>query len=138
MSVTVTGKPADLVLQEQWLTAEQIHALQKRMPARPSSGNWDRRGNVDSVTVDGRADFPGDQFDRAGEPQAIVREILARSGLSATSGRSPHVSIFRTGGSMANTCRRLHQRMCWIFFRASQRCYDFLREAMSLEPGVAR
>jgi hypothetical protein len=57
--------------QGEWLTAEQINALQKRPPASRSqpASDWQRSGRIYSVTVDGQAYFAGYQFDTACEPQ---------------------------------------------------------------------
>jgi len=62
-----------------WLTAAQINAPRKRPPANQSqpASDWNRRGRIYSVTVDGRTYFAGYQFDTACQPQPVIREILA-------------------------------------------------------------
>jgi hypothetical protein len=68
--------------QGEWLTAEQINARQKRPPASRSqpASDWQRSGRIYCVMVDGQAYYAGYQFDTAGEPQPVIREILAALG----------------------------------------------------------
>jgi hypothetical protein len=68
--------------QGQWLTAEQINARQERPPASRSqpASDWNERGSIYSVTVDGQAHFAAYQFDTACKPQPVISEILAALG----------------------------------------------------------
>lgn len=66
-----------------WLTAEQLHALQESPPKNRSSqpaSDWKRRGRVFSVTRAGREYFPRHQFDGMYEPLPVIREILEAFG----------------------------------------------------------
>ncbi|WP_321935291.1 hypothetical protein [Paraburkholderia sp. J8-2] len=66
----------------QWLTAEDINALQKTPPASKSqpASDWKRRDRVYSVSVNGREYFAAYQFDTFSQPLPIIREILEALG----------------------------------------------------------
>jgi hypothetical protein len=65
-----------------WLTAEQVNALQANPPANKAhpASDWKRRGRVFSVSYRGKEYFAGYQFDALYQPLPIIREILAAFG----------------------------------------------------------
>jgi hypothetical protein len=65
-----------------WLTSEQINALQQTPPGSKSqpASDWKRRGRIYSVNVNGREYFAAYQFDALCQPLPIIREILAALG----------------------------------------------------------
>ncbi|MDV2161223.1 hypothetical protein [Burkholderia pseudomallei] len=61
-----------------WLTAEQINALQALPPdnkAQPVS-DWKRHGRIFGVSVGGKEYFAGYQFDTMCQPLQVIEEIL--------------------------------------------------------------
>ena len=66
----------------EWLTAEQINALQPVPPANRSlpASDWKRRGRVFAVNHGGRELFARYQFDAGGQPLPVVKDILAAYG----------------------------------------------------------
>jgi hypothetical protein len=66
----------------QWLTAEQINALQTDPPSNKShpASDWKRRGRIFSVSHRGREYFAAYQFDAMYQPLAIVKDILEAFG----------------------------------------------------------
>ncbi|MCD6680857.1 MAG: hypothetical protein LT102_09425 [Burkholderiaceae bacterium] len=65
-----------------WLTAEQINALQASPPsnkAHPAS-DWKRRGRIFSVNYGGREYFPRYEFDALYQPLPVIKEIIAAFG----------------------------------------------------------
>ncbi len=71
--------------QGEWLTAEQLNALQPDPPAQKNqpAGDWTRRGLIFAVTYDGRDYFARYQLDEAYQPLPIIREILREFGTVA-------------------------------------------------------
>lgn len=70
-----------------WLTAEQINALQIMPPAdtgQPAS-DWKRHGRIFGVSVGGQEYFAGYQFDTMCEPLPVIEEILDTLGPVADS-----------------------------------------------------
>lgn len=61
-----------------WLTAEQINALQSSSPADKTqpAGEWKGRGRIFGVISDGKEYFAGYQFDATGQPLPVIKEIL--------------------------------------------------------------
>lgn len=70
-----------------WLTAEQINALQA-VPladkAQPAS-DWKRHGRIFSVSIGGKEYFAGYQFDTMYQPLPVIEEILDALGPVADS-----------------------------------------------------
>jgi len=66
----------------EWLTAEQLNALQPDPPANTShpASDWKRRKRIFSVNYGGRDYFPRYQFDAMYQPLPIIKEILAAVG----------------------------------------------------------
>jgi len=66
----------------EWLTAEQLNALQPDPPANAShpASDWKRRKRIFSVSYGGRDYFPRYQFDAMYQPLPIIKEILAAFG----------------------------------------------------------
>ncbi|MCX4163590.1 MULTISPECIES: hypothetical protein [Paraburkholderia] len=65
-----------------WLTAEQINALQVTPPtnkAQPAS-DWKRRGRIFGVTFNGKEYFAGYQFDAMCQPLQVIRDVLEALG----------------------------------------------------------
>ena len=69
----------------EWLTAEQLNALQPDPPANRShpASDWKRRGRIFGVHYAGREYFARYQFDALYQPLPIVKEILKRFGTVA-------------------------------------------------------
>lgn len=65
-----------------WLTSEQLNALQDAPPKSKSqpASDWKRRGRVFSVSRGGREYFARYQFDAMYEPLPVVREVLEAFG----------------------------------------------------------
>ena len=61
-----------------WLTADQINALQSAPPANKAhpASDWKRRGRIFSVSYNGRDYFASYQFDALYQPLPVIREIL--------------------------------------------------------------
>ncbi len=61
-----------------WLTSEQLNALQDAPPKSKSqpASDWKRRGRIYSVSRGGREYFARYQFDAMYEPLPVIREIL--------------------------------------------------------------
>jgi hypothetical protein len=62
----------------EWLTAEQLHALQANPPAQKSkpASNWKRRGRIFGVNYDGQEYFARYQFDEAYQPLPVIQDVL--------------------------------------------------------------
>jgi len=65
-----------------WLTAEQLNALQATPPANRAhpASDWKRRGRVFSVNYRGKEYFARYQFDALYQPLPIVKDIIAAFG----------------------------------------------------------
>jgi hypothetical protein len=66
----------------EWITAEQINALQTEPPsnkAHPAS-DWKRRGRIFSVNYGGKEYFARYQFDALYQPLSIIKEVLKAFG----------------------------------------------------------
>lgn len=65
-----------------WLTSEQLNALQASPPKSKSqpASDWKRRGRVFGVARGGREYFPRYQFDAMYEPLPVIREVLSAFG----------------------------------------------------------
>ena len=66
----------------EWLTAEQLNAMQPKPLARkslPASG-WERRGRIFGVRLGGQEYFAKYQFDEYYKPLPIIKDILLRLG----------------------------------------------------------
>jgi hypothetical protein len=77
----------DIFAQGDWLTAEQLNALQVNPPgnkALPAS-DWKRRGRIFSVNYSGKEYFARYQFDALYQPLPIIKAILAAFGEVADS-----------------------------------------------------
>lgn len=74
------------VLEEgEWLTAEQLNALQPKPPAQKSqpASAWKRRGRIFGVNYSGREYFARYQFDEAYQPLPVIKDILRAFGTVA-------------------------------------------------------
>ena len=71
----------------EWLTAEQLNALQATPPANKAhpASDWKRRGRVFSVNYRGKEYFTRFQFDALYQPLPIIKEVLAAFGEVADS-----------------------------------------------------
>jgi len=65
-----------------WLTAEQLNALQADPPAHKShpASDWKRRGRIFSVNHGGKEYFARYQFDALYQPLPIVKDLLKAYG----------------------------------------------------------
>ncbi len=65
-----------------WLTSEELNALQPTPPANKShpASDWKRRGRIYSVNHAGREYFARYQFDGQYQPLPIMRDVLAALG----------------------------------------------------------
>ena len=72
----------DVFTDGDWLTAEQINALQATPPANKAhpASDWKRRGRVFSVNYRGKEYFARYQFDALYQPLPIIKEVLAAFG----------------------------------------------------------
>ena len=61
-----------------WLTSEQLNALQETSPKSKSqpASDWKRRGRIYGVSRGGREYFARYQFDAMYEPLPVIREVL--------------------------------------------------------------
>lgn len=77
----------DVFTDGEWLTAEQINALQATPPANKAhpASDWKRRGRVFSVNARGKEYFARYQFDALYQPLPIIKEVLAAFGEVADS-----------------------------------------------------
>ncbi len=68
-----------------WLTSEQLNALQDAPPKSKSqpASDWKRRGRIYSVSRGGREYFARYQFDAMHEPLPVIREVLQAFGAVA-------------------------------------------------------
>jgi hypothetical protein len=68
-----------------WITAEQINALQAEPPANKShpASDWKRRGRIFSVNYGGKEYFPRYLFDALYQPLPIIKDILKACGTVA-------------------------------------------------------
>jgi len=66
----------------EWLTAEQLNALQASPPANKAhpAADWKRRGRIFSVNYRGKEYFPRYEFDALYQPLAIIKDVLAAFG----------------------------------------------------------
>lgn len=66
----------------EWLTAEQINALQLDPPANKShpASDWKRRGRIFSVNYGGKEYFARHQLDALYQPLPIIKDILKAFG----------------------------------------------------------
>lgn len=71
-----------VLAETEWLTAEQVNALQPEPPANRSlpASDWKRRGRVFAVNHGGRELYPRWQFDAAYQPLPVVKAVLAAFG----------------------------------------------------------
>ncbi len=67
---------------DEWLTADQLNALQPNPPAQKShpASDWKRRGRIFGVSYGGQEYFARYQFDEAYQPLPIIKEILKAFG----------------------------------------------------------
>lgn len=68
----------EVFVRNNWLTAEQINALQAAPPsnkAQPAS-DWKHYGRIFGVSISGKEYFARYQFDAMGQPLPIIKEIL--------------------------------------------------------------
>jgi hypothetical protein len=65
-----------------WLTSEQLNALQDNPPKSKSqpASDWKRRGRIYSVSRGGREYFARYQFDAMYEPLPVIRDVLEAFG----------------------------------------------------------
>jgi hypothetical protein len=72
----------ELFADGEWLTAEQLNALQATPPANKAhpASDWKRRGRVFSVNYRGKEYFARYQFDALYQPLPIIKDILAAFG----------------------------------------------------------
>ncbi len=65
-----------------WLTSEQLHALQADPPKSKSqpASDWKRRGRIFGVSRGGREYFARYQFDAMYEPLPVIRDVLKAFG----------------------------------------------------------
>lgn len=65
-----------------WLTAEQLNALQAEPPKSKSqpASDWKRRGRIFGVSRSGREYFARYQFDAMYEPLPVIRDVLKAFG----------------------------------------------------------
>jgi hypothetical protein len=68
-----------------WLTAEQLNALQASAPANKAhpAADWKRRARVFSVNYRGKEYFPRYEFDALYQPLPIIKDILVAFGETA-------------------------------------------------------
>jgi hypothetical protein len=74
------------ILEEgEWLTAEQLNAMQPKPPAQKSqpASNWKRRGRIFGVNYGGREYFARYQFDEAYHPLPVIKDVLREFGTVA-------------------------------------------------------
>lgn len=71
-----------VLAETEWLSAEQINALQPEPPANRSlpASDWKRRGRIFSVSHGGRELYPRYQFDAAYQPLPVIKQVLAAFG----------------------------------------------------------
>lgn len=71
-----------ILAEGEWLTAEQLNALQPEPPAQKSqpASNWKRDGRIYSVNHGGREYFARYQFDGAYQPLPVIKDILQAFG----------------------------------------------------------
>jgi hypothetical protein len=65
-----------------WITAEQVNALQAEPPANKAhpASDWKRRGRVFSVNQGGKEYFARYQFDALYQPLPIIKDVLKSFG----------------------------------------------------------
>ena len=65
-----------------WLTAEQLNALQPKPPPNKShpASDWKRRGRIFGVNRNGREYFARYQFDSLYQPLPIIKDVLKAFG----------------------------------------------------------
>lgn len=102
--------------QGEWLTAEQLNALQPSPSTQKSqpASEWKRLGRIFAVSHGGEEYFARYQFDEAYQPLPVIEEFLRAFGEVADIGRSPPGSTIRMAGSasLAPKGRHLwHRRM---------------------------
>lgn len=74
-----------ILAEGEWLTAEQLNALQPDPPAQKSqpASNWKRDGRIYSVNHGGREYFARYQFDEAYQPLPVIQDVLQAFGYIA-------------------------------------------------------
>lgn len=72
----------EVFAESEWLTAEQLNALQATPPANKAhpAADWKRRGRVFSVNYRGKEYFARYQLDALYQPLPIIKDILAAFG----------------------------------------------------------
>jgi hypothetical protein len=62
----------------EWLTAEEINALQLNPPTKKSlpASDWKRRGRIFSVSYGDKDYYPRYQFDAMYQPLPVIKEVL--------------------------------------------------------------
>ncbi|WP_324781134.1 plasmid mobilization protein [Thiobacillus sedimenti] len=75
----------EILEQGEWLTAEQLNALQPNPPTQRNqpASDWKHRGLIFAVNHGGQDYFARYQFDEAYQPLPIIREILREFGTVA-------------------------------------------------------
>lgn len=98
-----------------WLTSDQLHALQADPPKSKSqpAGDWKRRGRIFGISRGGREHFARCQFDAMYEPLPVIRDVLKAFGDVADPGCWRPGSTTRTPGSPARTASRWRRRTPW-------------------------
>ena len=72
-------KTVKAILEEgEWLTAEQLNALQPKPPTQKSqpATDWKRRSRIFGVNYGGQEYFARYQFDEGYQPLAVIKEVL--------------------------------------------------------------
>lgn len=71
-----------ILSETEWLTSDQINALQPKPPENQSqpASDWKRRGRIFSVSHNGKDLFPRYEFDAAYQPLPVIKEILTAFG----------------------------------------------------------
>jgi len=76
------GTLREIFTEGDWLTAEQLNALQAEPPGNRSqpASDWKRRGRIFGVSRGGREYFARYQFDAMYEPLPVIRDTLRAFG----------------------------------------------------------
>lgn len=76
------GTIKKILEEDDWLTAEQLNALQPAPPANKShpASDWKRRDRIFSVSYGGKEYFARYQFDALYQPLPIIKDILKAFG----------------------------------------------------------
>ena len=77
----------EMLEEGEWLTAEQLNALQPHPPAQKAhpASDWKRRGRIFGVNYGGQEYFARYQFDETYQPLPVIKEILKALGEVADS-----------------------------------------------------